>query len=200
MHGGGLLPEGAPGEHGERAGMATKTLGLADRPACATPDQPGDHIRVQHEHPPRLRRNPGARASGRAEAVAVADDRRNAVRIATLRRRVEGEPRPRQKKANRGRPLSDGGEAIPRTHAAGHSTIPPARAPGSGPTVTWRLAAREALHYPSEKRPGASPRPPGGKEVKTQGVNVRATRKPTLWFRSPESYQKRLAARRSRGT
>ena len=45
--------------------------------------------------------------------------------------------------------------------------------------------------------PGTSPRDPGGKEIKVQGVSVRPTRKPKYLSRLPVKYQPRLTERRS---
>ena len=47
--------------------------------------------------------------------------------------------------------------------------------------------------------PGAPPPDPRGKQVRTQGVSVRATRKPKVTTRFPTLYPRRMAERRNHG-
>ena len=82
-----------------------------------------------------------------------------------------------------------------------------------------RRVAQAARHRPAHRTPGGAVTPPApaleragqggqrplgtpkrGKEVKIQGVSVRATRNPSLLIRNPEELPKRPAERRNHGS
>jgi hypothetical protein len=60
-------------------------------------------------------------------------------------------------------------------------------------TRALRVVRHRAM--PAKNSTRAPPLDPGGKEVKTQGVSVRAIRKPTKLNRSPAEELRRLAER-----
>ena len=72
------------------------------------------------------------------------------------------------------------------------------RAPGAAGGETGHLPPT-ARNTPKNSDQRGSPSP-GPSEVKTQGVSVRATRKPAKLNRRPVEYPRRLAERRSPGT
>ena len=140
------------------------------------------------------RRNRRA-ALSRCQGSLPADFRTNAEASFTGRPSCPGhagagdEPGPRERRSR--------GDAPSRAEAgpAGRSRAA-AGPPANGPLRSARAAKKNT---PKKIGQGLRPWTPGGKDVRTQGVSVRATRKPRRLVRAPGELKRRRAERKNTG-